>query len=189
VALKIGSSFRKDRNSQASAQPQAELGLEKIVWETEPEVKNQRFDSSPIYQKSQSTSDYNIGAGCSLSGMINLSGTGFVAGALKGDVFSTGIMTLESTGVVEGQISGEVVVIAGTLRGDVECSEKLLLKSGAILVGNISSPAIVIEDGVKFEGFCKMKTAVVEDRSYAEEDTISLEDEVVELEQVINEEN
>lgn len=186
MALKIGSTFRKDKDSNESTEAQAELGSEKIVWGTD--TRDSHFDSVSTYQKPQSNKDYNIGAGCSLSGIVNLSGEGGVAGSVKGDVFCSGVMTLESTGVIEGKIFGEVAVIAGTLRGDVECSEKLLLKTGAVVIGNISSPSVVIEDGVKFEGFCKMKTSAVEDKTSVE-DTINLEDEVVELEQVVNEEN
>jgi cytoskeletal protein CcmA (bactofilin family) len=188
VALKIGSTFRKDKDSRESTEAQVELGSEKIVWGTE--TRGSHFDSVSTYPKHHSNKDYNIGAGCSLSGIINLSGEGSVAGTVKGDVFCSGVMSLESSGVIDGKIFGAVVVIAGTLRGDVECSEKLLLKTGAVLIGNICAPSIVIEDGVKFEGFCKMKTSTVGDRaSEPEDDTINLEDEVVELEQVVNEEN
>ncbi len=97
-----------------------------------------------------------IGAGCRITGTLEISGESVIEGVVEGEIKSTGKLTISESASVDANIHGELVRVFGEVTGDIECTELLELHVGARVSGDITSPSLVIEDGVVFEGRCSM---------------------------------
>jgi cytoskeletal protein CcmA (bactofilin family) len=60
------------------------------------------------------------------------------------------------TGTVVGSIAAKDAVIGGSMNGNINASDKIQLQTGARLAGDIICRGLIVEDGVYFEGNCRM---------------------------------
>src|SRR5215510_14843826 len=61
---------------------------------------------------------------------------------------------------IEGQYSFTgTVMINGKFIGNVFASERVELRGAAKVQGDVESPVVVLEEGVLFDGHCKMRNA------------------------------
>jgi cytoskeletal protein CcmA (bactofilin family) len=51
------------------------------------------------------------------------------------------------------------VVVGGVFRGEIFSTEKVIILSTGLVLGAITAPRLIIEDGVIFNGSCKVTTA------------------------------
>jgi len=136
--------------------------------------------SSASMGSAQSTGAFDafLGPTCTIEGSIKFDGNCELAGTVKGKVEATGSLHIAREGLVEGDINGVEVAITGEVRGNVTCEDRLKLLSGARIIGDISAPRMSIDDGVYFEGNCKMGAAAVSKAAPApESDTTAAEPE------------
>src|SRR3970282_214377 len=97
-----------------------------------------------------------IDEGSEIEGRYTFSGTVMVNGRFKGEISSTDTLIIGDKGGINGDIragrglvSGEVVrTLLGTDRGQ--------LKRAARVFGDVEAPVVVVEEGVLFEGHCRM---------------------------------
>jgi cytoskeletal protein CcmA (bactofilin family) len=85
-----------------------------------------------------------------IEGRCPFSGTAVLNGTLKGEIVSSDTPVIGEKGVVHAStplISGEVV-------GNVVASERVELR--ARVFGDVEAPVVVVEEGVLFEGHCRM---------------------------------
>jgi len=61
--------------------------------------------------------------------------------------------------VVHANIRAGVVVVSGEVVGNVLASERVELRGKARFIGDLESPVVVVEEGVLFEGHCRMRTS------------------------------
>lgn len=97
-----------------------------------------------------------IGQGCSISGELRLVGEVQILGNVEGEISASDCVTIGESAVIQARIQARAVKVFGRVKGDIECLEHLELHAGASVIGNVTSPSLVIQDGVMFEGFCKM---------------------------------
>ena len=69
------------------------------------------------------------------------------------------------TAVVKAKIVGQEIVVFGTVQGDIQAAKRLVLKQPAQVSGNISAPTLSIEEGVMFQGSCRMDGKPAEPKS------------------------
>jgi cytoskeletal protein CcmA (bactofilin family) len=50
------------------------------------------------------------------------------------------------------------VVVGGVVRGEIVSTEKVVILSTGLVLGNITTPRLIIEEGVIFNGSCKVTT-------------------------------
>lgn len=104
--------------------------------------------------------DFILNFGTQIQGQLNISGNAIIEGSVIGDISVSEAIIIGENAVIEGNISGSLIVVFGSVNGDLNASEKLLLCSSdsksAKVIGNISSKAISIQEGVVFEGGCRM---------------------------------
>ena len=72
---------------------------------------------------------------------------------------SSELVSIGKKGVVEGEIFAKKLIISGKFVGKAECEHIEILKSG-ILNGDVLVVNLVIEEGAVFEGNCKKKDEV-----------------------------
>jgi cytoskeletal protein CcmA (bactofilin family) len=91
-----------------------------------------------------------------VEGAGTFAGTAMVNGTFKGQIQSTDTLIVGDKGVVNADISGASVLIRGEVVGNVVATERLELLGNARVVGDIEAPVLIIEEGVLFEGRCRM---------------------------------
>jgi len=91
----------------------------------------------------------------SLSGADN--GSMRVDGNVIGNIDITGVLNLSDTGFVDGDITVDSARIAGRVLGNIECKSALHLTSTAEVIGDILAGTIIIDDGVVFHGLCQTR--------------------------------
>jgi cytoskeletal protein CcmA (bactofilin family) len=91
-----------------------------------------------------------------VEGTGTFTGTAMLNGKFKGLIQSSDTLIVGDKGVINADISGGSVLIRGEVVGNVVASERLELRGGARLVGDVETPVLVVDDGVVFEGHCRM---------------------------------
>ncbi len=97
-----------------------------------------------------------IDEGSEIEGKYTFSGTVMLNGKFTGEIVSTDTLIVGEKGIVNATIRAGVVLISGEVVGNVLASERVDLRGKARVFGDLETPVVVIEEGVLFEGQCKM---------------------------------
>ena len=97
-----------------------------------------------------------IDEGSEIEGKYTFSGTVMVNGKFRGEIATTDTLIIGERGVVNAKVRAGTVVISGELVGNVEATERVELKGSARIFGDLEAPVIVVDEGVLFEGHCRM---------------------------------
>jgi len=98
-----------------------------------------------------------IGKNSQFVGKLTFDGTVRIDGKVEGEVFSKGTLIIGPGAQIEAKINVDVVIISGTVHGDIFSKKRVELRAPGKLYGNIAAPSLVVEQGVIFEGKCKME--------------------------------
>ena len=97
-----------------------------------------------------------LGKGASFNGELKVSGSVRIDGEFEGKMEVSESVIIGKTGKVKGTVISKDAVIGGNIEGNVAASERIELQAGSHLAGDITCRGLVVEDGVYFEGNCKM---------------------------------
>lgn len=97
-----------------------------------------------------------IGQDCKFKGEIELNGTIRIDGEFDGEVKCPETLIIGKTGVVKANVNVKNAIIGGKLVGNITGTNKIELQSGSHVEGDIQTARLVIDEGVFFEGSCKM---------------------------------
>jgi len=100
-----------------------------------------------------------LGPGCKVKGTIELQGTIRVDGEFDGEIKCPDTLIIGKSGVVKANVTVKNAVIGGKLLGNIQASNKIELQTGSHVEGDIQTARLVIDEGVFFEGSCKMGQA------------------------------
>ena len=98
-----------------------------------------------------------IDQGCELEGRLTFAGTLVLNGKFRGEIFSSDTLLVGETGQVEAEVQVGVAIVSGQITGNIIARERVELKGSARIFGDIVTPVLVLEEGVVFDGRCKMK--------------------------------
>ena len=104
----------------------------------------------------QSTLNSMLGQGCKNKGDIELQGTIRIDGQFEGSISCPDTLIIGKSGIVKGDVKVKNAVIAGKLVGNIAAANKIELQTGSHVEGDIATARLVIDEGVFFEGNCKM---------------------------------
>jgi cytoskeletal protein CcmA (bactofilin family) len=108
----------------------------------------------PLHRKSD-LSGY-IDEGSEIEGSYTFSGTVMLNGKFKGEIHSNDTLIVGEKGVVNATINAGSVLISGEVVGNVVASERVEMHGNARVFGDVEAPVVVVEEGVLFEGHCRM---------------------------------
>jgi len=74
----------------------------------------------------------------------------------SGEISTTDTLIVSGRAVVNATVRAGTVVVNGELVGNVEATERVELKGHARVFGDVKAPVVVVEEGVLFEGHCRM---------------------------------
>jgi cytoskeletal protein CcmA (bactofilin family) len=97
-----------------------------------------------------------IDEGSEIEGKYTFSGTVMLNGKFKGEISSNDTLIIGEKGVINAQIRAGVVLISGEVVGNVLGLERVELRGSARVFGDVEAPVVVVEEGVLFEGHCRM---------------------------------
>ncbi len=97
-----------------------------------------------------------LGAGSHFTGNIKVKGTLRVEGEFDGEVECQETLEVGRTGIVRANLKVKDAVIAGKVFGNITATSRIELQGGSYLEGDIVTKRLVIDEGVFFEGNCKM---------------------------------
>ena len=97
-----------------------------------------------------------IDEGSEIEGKYTFSGTVMLNGKFKGEISSNDTLIIGEKGVINASIRAGVVLISGEVVGNVLGLERVELRGTARVFGDVEAPVVVVEEGVLFEGHCRM---------------------------------
>jgi len=116
-----------------------------------------------------------IDEGSEIEGKYTFNGTVMLNGRFRGEIVSNDTLIVGEKGVVNASIRAGVVLINGEVVGNVMASERVEIRGSARVFGDVEAPVVVIEEGVLFEGHCRMtKARPVEAAPSARDTVVSL---------------
>jgi len=116
-----------------------------------------------------------IDEGSQIEGKYTFNGTVMLNGHFSGEIQTKDTLIVGEKGVVNASIRAGSVVISGEVVGNVLATERVELRGTARVFGDVEAPVVVVEEGVLFEGHCKMtKTRPSEATSGREHSVLQL---------------
>lgn len=97
-----------------------------------------------------------LGRGSQVNGTIRSEGSIRIDGEFEGSIESQDSLVVGKEGVVRADAKVKRAVIGGRYEGNINASVKVELHAGCEMLGEVVTPSLVIEEGVVFEGNCKM---------------------------------
>ena len=94
--------------------------------------------------------------GCEFEGKLTFDGTVRINGQFTGEIFSEGTLVVGEGALVEAKVEVGNIIINGTVRGTIVARDRIEMNSPAEVRGDIQAKTLVIEEGVVFEGNCRM---------------------------------
>ena len=98
-----------------------------------------------------------LGKDTEFEGKFSFTGAVRIDGKLSGEIFSNGTLIVGESAIIKSQIHVAEMIISGEVHGDIFAEKKIEITVPGKLFGNIQTPKLVLEEGVIFEGNCKMK--------------------------------
>ncbi|MFM7200316.1 MAG: polymer-forming cytoskeletal protein [Myxococcota bacterium] len=100
-----------------------------------------------------------LGRGCEYEGKLTFEGTVRIDGRFTGEIFSNDVLIIGQGAEVHAEIDVAVVIVSGNVVGNITARTRVELHAPARLVGNLVTPVLTVDEGVFFEGNCRMDVA------------------------------
>ena len=97
-----------------------------------------------------------LGPGAKFDGKLIFQGVLRIDGEFKGDIETEDTLIIGESGEVNASISVGRLILRGSFSGSARIKQKAEMFSKARFMGDIETPGLMIEDGVLFEGQCRM---------------------------------
>ncbi len=98
-----------------------------------------------------------LGEQTSFEGKLIFEGTVRIDGKFQGEIHTDDVVIIGETAEVNAEINAGEIIISGTVRGNVYAKDNLEILSPGKVYGNILTPKLTIQEGVIFDGTCRME--------------------------------
>lgn len=132
-------------------------------------------------KKTEQAATSVIDQGCEISGRLVFVGTFILDGRFQGEIVSSDTLVVAANAEFEGNAQVGTAIIHGQVKGNVAARERVELQASARVVGDIESPVLVLEEGVAFDGRCKMTGREAEKEKAAEGQVLHMDRSLVRL--------
>lgn len=120
------------------------------------EIAGLIVNSGDMMKKSKEGINAFLGEDTEFEGKFSFSGAVRIDGKFFGEIFSGGTLIIGENAVIKAQIHVGNLVVSGEIHGNVFADNRIEINVPGKLFGNIQAPRLFIEEGVIFEGNCKM---------------------------------
>lgn len=98
-----------------------------------------------------------LGSDTEFEGKLSFKGAVRIDGNFTGEIYTEGTLIVGEAAVIKSDIHVSHIIISGEIRGNIIADSRIEIHAPAKVFGNIQAPAVVIEEGVIFEGNCRMQ--------------------------------
>jgi cytoskeletal protein CcmA (bactofilin family) len=77
-------------------------------------------------------------------------------GKFTGEISSNDTLIIGDKGVINATVRAGVVLVNGEITGNILATERVELRGTARVFGDVEAPVIVVDEGVLFDGHCRM---------------------------------
>lgn len=98
-----------------------------------------------------------LGSDTEFEGKLTFNGAVRIDGKFTGEIFAEGILIIGETAFIKSDIHVSHIIISGEIRGNVIAGERIEIHAPGKVFGNIQAPVVILEEGVIFEGTCRMQ--------------------------------
>lgn len=91
-----------------------------------------------------------------MEGRYTFRGTVMLNGKFKGEISSDDTLIIGERAVVNADVRAGRVQVSGEVTGNLRATERVDLRRTARVYGDVEAPVVVVEEGVVFEGHCRM---------------------------------
>ena len=91
-----------------------------------------------------------------MEGRYTFRGTVMLNGKFKGEISSGDTLIIGERAVVQADVRAGRVTVSGEVTGNLRATERVELRRTARVYGDVEAPVVVVEEGVLFEGHCRM---------------------------------
>ena len=111
----------------------------------------------PPFMKNRNEINAFLGKDSEYEGKLSFKGAVRIDGSFTGEIFTEGTLIVGESAVIKSDIHVSHIIISGEIRGNIIADNRIEIHSPGKVFGNIQAPAVVIEEGVIFEGNCRMQ--------------------------------
>lgn len=97
-----------------------------------------------------------LGKDTEFEGKLSFNGAVRIDGRLKGEIFTEGTLIVGESAVIASNIHVSHIIVSGEIRGNIVASDRIEIHAPGKVFGNIQAPTVIIDEGVVFEGNCRM---------------------------------
>ena len=98
-----------------------------------------------------------LGEGTRFEGKLFFEGTVRIDGNFQGEIHTEDTVIVGETAVIDAEIEAGEIILSGTLRGNAYTKNNMEIIAPGKMYGNIMTPCLSIQEGVIFEGSCRME--------------------------------
>ncbi|MBW1704505.1 MAG: polymer-forming cytoskeletal protein [Deltaproteobacteria bacterium] len=98
-----------------------------------------------------------LGKDTEFEGKLSFTGAVRIDGRFKGEIFTEGTLILGEAAVVESDIEASHIIVSGEVHGNILAKSRIEIHAPGRVFGNIQAPVVTIDEGVVFEGNCRMQ--------------------------------
>jgi len=106
--------------------------------------------------------DSLIGKETVIKGDIKTNGSAKIDGSVEGSILVKDSVFIGKGASVKGNVNCKNGVIGGKIEGNIDAQEMIEFQNGAQMFGDIVCKGLIIQEGVFFEGNCRMSQKVKE---------------------------
>ena len=100
-----------------------------------------------------------LGKNTEFDGKLSFTGSVRVDGRFKGEISGEGTLIVGDSATVEADVRVSHLIISGEIRGSLFAEERIEIHAPGKVFGNIQAPIVVMDEGVIFDGRCRMAAA------------------------------
>jgi cytoskeletal protein CcmA (bactofilin family) len=98
-----------------------------------------------------------LGSNTEFEGKLSFTGTVRIDGRFKGEIYTEGTLIVGETALIQSNVHVTHIIISGEIRGNIVADKRIEIHAPGKVFGNIQAPTVVIDEGVLFEGNCRMQ--------------------------------
>lgn len=98
-----------------------------------------------------------LGRDTEFDGKLTFKGTVRIDGRFTGEIRADGTLIAGESAIIKSDIHASQIIISGEIRGNIVADNRVEIHAPGKVFGNIHAPVLVIDQGVVFEGNCRMQ--------------------------------
>ena len=98
-----------------------------------------------------------LGKDTEFEGKLSFKGAVRIDGHFTGEIYTDGTLIAGESAVIKSEIHVSHIIISGEIMGNIIADKRIEIHAPGKVYGNIQAPVIVIDEGVIFEGNCRMQ--------------------------------